>query len=65
MLPVGKFSGGSDRCRHWGFQVKGVSGYWDLRLKNEEELESVEGLRNKEEVECFSRSCLVSPLGMG
>lgn len=30
VLPGKKFSCGLDRCGHWAFQVKCVSGYWEL-----------------------------------
>lgn len=37
MLPHGKFFWDLDRCRRWGFQVKFVSGDWELILQNEYE----------------------------
>jgi hypothetical protein len=38
MLPSREFFWNSDRCGHWEFRVKFLSRYWELILRNEDEL---------------------------
>jgi hypothetical protein len=38
-----KFSCGLDRFGHWSFQLKSVSGYWELTCRNGDGLEEVRG----------------------
>lgn len=38
VLPGRKFFSGLDRCGYWGFQVKRVSGYWELAIRNGDRL---------------------------
>lgn len=40
---------GFDRCGHWEFYVKYISGYWNLRHRKGIVLEVAEGLHKREE----------------
>jgi hypothetical protein len=64
MLPGRRLFWGPDGCGHWGFQVKCVSGCWELTRRNEIVVAAADGVHRREESRVFHQH-LRSPLGMG
>lgn len=64
VLPGKKFSWSLDRFGHWGFQLKSVSGYWELTSRNGDGLEGGEGVHRREKIRVFHQE-LLSPLALG
>lgn len=60
---VGNFCGPGG-CGHWGFQVKCVSGFWELTLKKGDVLEVLNGFTGERRAECSTRICFFSLPGM-